>query len=252
MTLRGKPGELGHLDAVGAVGGAGGDLVQEHHLALPFLHPHRGIVQAGQAGGERGQLVEMRGEQRAALIDVVQVLDRRPGDRQPVEGGGAAADLVQDDQRAAARLIEDGGGLHHLDHEGGAPARQIVGGADAREQPVDHADARELRRHERAHLGEDGDQRVLAQEGRFAGHVGAGDQPDAAGRLAFRRREIAVVGDEGRAVLRQRLLDHGMAAALDDEVERGIDMRAREVALGGKMGEAACHVEPAQAPRRRP
>jgi hypothetical protein len=52
------------------------------------------------SGGERGQLVEVGGEQRAAAVDLVQVLDRRPGDRQAVEGRGAAADLVEDDQRA--------------------------------------------------------------------------------------------------------------------------------------------------------
>ena len=92
--------------------------------------------------------MEMGGEQRAAFVDVMQMLDRGPGDRQPVEGGGAAADLVQDDQRARAGLIEDSRGLHHLHHKGRAPARQIVGGADAREQPVDHADMCLLGRHE--------------------------------------------------------------------------------------------------------
>ena len=99
-------------------------------------------MQPRQLGGERGQLVVMRGEQRAAAIVLVQMLDRRPGDRQPVEGRGAAADLVEDDQRAFAGLIEDRRGLDHLDHEGRAPARQIVGGADAGEQPIDHADMR--------------------------------------------------------------------------------------------------------------
>jgi hypothetical protein len=34
--------------------------------------------------------------------------------------------------------------------------------------------------HERAHLGEDGDQRVLAQKRALAGHVGAGEQPQPA------------------------------------------------------------------------
>ena len=49
----------------------------------------------------------MRGEQRAAAIALVQMLDRRPGDGQSVEGGGAAADLVENDQRPHAGLIED-------------------------------------------------------------------------------------------------------------------------------------------------
>ena len=79
----------------------------------------------------------------------------------------------------SAGLVEDAARLHHLDHEGGAPARQVVGGTDAREQPVDDADVRRARRHERAHLRQHGDECVLAQEGRLAGHVRAGDEPDA-------------------------------------------------------------------------
>ena len=110
-----------------------------------------------------------------------------------------------------------------------------------------------LRRHERAHLRQDGDQRVLPQEGRLARHVRAGEQPDAAGCLLVlprwrekRRREVAIIGDERRAVARQRLLDHRMAAAVDGERETAVDLRAHVVALGGKMGERARHIEPRQ------
>ena len=94
----------------------------------------------------------MGGEQRPAAIDVMEMLDRRPGDRQAVEGRGAAADLIEDDEGALARLVEDGGGLDHFDHEGRAAARQIIGGADAAEQAVDDADARFCRGNEGAHL----------------------------------------------------------------------------------------------------
>ncbi len=73
----------------------------------------------------------VRREQRAAAVALMQMLDRGPGDRQAVEGRGAAADLVEDDQRPLAGLVEDHGGLDHLDHEGRAAPRQIVGGADA-------------------------------------------------------------------------------------------------------------------------
>ena len=86
------------------------------------------------------------------------------------------------------RLIEDRGGLDHLDHERRAPARQIVGRADAREQPVDDADVRARRRHERAHLRHHADQRVLAQKRRFAGHVGTGDEPYARVRKLIEAR----------------------------------------------------------------
>ena len=156
--------------------------MEEHHVALPFLDPHGGVVDAFELRGERGHFVEMGGEQSSATVALVQVLDGRPGDRQAVEGRGAAAYFIEDDEGVLAGLIEDRRGLDHLDHEGRVPAGKIVGRADAREQPVDHADMGGARRHEAAHLGEHRDQRILAQECRFARHVRPGDEPDEAGR----------------------------------------------------------------------
>ena len=76
------------------------------------------------------------------------------------------------------RLVQDRRGLDHLDHEGRAAARQIVGGADPAEQAVDDADPGRAGRHVGAHLRQDRDQRVLPQKGALAGHVGTGDEPD--------------------------------------------------------------------------
>src|SRR5437763_1593319 len=71
-------------------------------------------------------------EQRAATVALMQMLDRGPGDRQAVEGRGAAADLVQNHQRTFAGLVQNHGGFDHLDHESRTPARQIVGGTNAK------------------------------------------------------------------------------------------------------------------------
>ena len=101
---------------------------------------HRHIGQTVELLAERRQLVVVGREQRPAAIGRVQMLDRGPGDRQPVESGRAAADLVEDHQAALRRLIEDRRRLHHLDHEGRTPPRQIVSRADARKQPVHDAD----------------------------------------------------------------------------------------------------------------
>ena len=90
-------------------------------------------MQPRQFRGERGEFVVVRCEQRSAAIVLMQMLDRRPRDRQAVEGRGPAPDLIEDHQRALAGLVEDRGGLYHLDHEGRAPARQIIRRADARE-----------------------------------------------------------------------------------------------------------------------
>src|SRR3546814_17418277 len=82
----------------------------------------------------------MRREERAAAVRLVQMLDRRPGDGETIEGRGAAPDLVENNERALRRLVQDGGGLDHLDHEGRAAAPAVVGGSDAADPAV--ADAR--------------------------------------------------------------------------------------------------------------
>ncbi len=179
------------MDAIGTIGGARRHFVQEHDLVLPLLHAHRVGRQRGQPLLERTQLVIVGGEQGAAPVDVVQMFERRPGDRQAIEGRRAATDLVEDDEAPRRRLVQDGRGLDHLDHEGRAAARQIVGGADAAEQAIDDADGRRLGRHEGTGLRHHRDQRVLAEEGRLAGHVGAGQQPQPP-----LGAKVAVVGHE--------------------------------------------------------
>src|SRR5277367_5702100 len=128
------------MDAVGAVGGAGADLVQKDDVAPPFLDPHRVAGERREFGGERGQFVIMRREEGAAAVDLVQVLEGGPGDRQSVEGRRAAADLVENDKGTWPRLVQDRGGFYHLDHKGRAAARQIVSRADPAEEAIDDAD----------------------------------------------------------------------------------------------------------------
>ena len=136
-----------------------------------------------------------------------------------------AADLVEDHQAARRGLGENGGGLDHLHHEGRAAPGQVVAGADAAEQPVDHPQAQALRRHEAAGLGQHRQQRVLAQEGRLAGHVRAGDdrQPRPADARAV---QAAVVGGEGVAGPAHGGLDHRMARGLGLEGGGPVDDRA--------------------------
>jgi hypothetical protein len=231
------------VDAVGAVGGAGGDLVEEDHLALPLLHAERVAGEAGEAGGQRGELVVVGGEEGAAAVRLVEVLDDGPGDREAVVGGGAAADLVEDDEAAGCREVQDRGGLDHLDHEGRAAAGEVVGGADAGEQAVDDADAGAGGGDEAAGLGEEGDERVLAEEGALAGHVRAGEEPQGRGGA-----EVAVVADEGLVVAGERLLDDGVAAGLDVECGAVVDDGADVAALGGQSANAAVTSASARAP----
>ena len=210
--------------------------MEEHHLAPPLLDPHGVIGQIRQLRREGRQLVKVGGEQRPAAVDLMQMLDRRPGDRQPVEGRGAAPDLVEDHEGPRAGLVEDGRRLHHLDHEGRTPPGKVVGGAHAAEQAVDDADMGALRRHERTHLGEDGDQRVLPQKRALSRHVGPGDEPQPAVFLSVADREVAIVGDEGAALLPvHHRLDHRMAAAGDPQCRTVIDHRPGVAGFGGKF-----------------
>jgi len=58
------------------------------------------------------------GEERPRPDAAVDILQHRPRDGQPVIGGGAAPDLVQDQQRARRCLVQDRRRLDHLCHEG--------------------------------------------------------------------------------------------------------------------------------------
>ena len=134
----------------------------------------------------------VRGEERLGARVGVNVFDRRPGDRQPVIGRGAAADLVEQDQRARRRRVEDGRRLRHLDHESRAAARQVVGGADAGEDAVHQPEPRRTCGTKRSHLRHQHDQRGLPQIGRLAAHVRPGDQQDGMRRAV----QIKIVGHE--------------------------------------------------------
>ena len=135
------------------------------------------------------------------------MLGDRPREAQAIERAGSPADLVEDHQASVGGVVQDVGGLGHFDHERGLAGVKLVAGADAREQAIDQADRRAFGRHVAAHLGQQGDQRDLADVGAFAGHVGAGDEAE---RIVGAK--VGVVGDELAAEL---LLEDGMAAVDD-------------------------------------
>ncbi len=126
----------------------------------------------------------MRGEKRAAADVRGDVLGDRPGEAQAVERAGAAADLVENHQAAVGGVVQNVGGFGHLDHEGGLAAVDFVAGADAGEEAIGQADGGAFGRDVAADLGQERDERDLADVGAFAGHVGAGDE-----RRANRRAE---------------------------------------------------------------
>src|SRR5690606_38029764 len=140
---------------------------------------------------------------------------------------GAAADFVENDEAALAGLSEDRRGLDHFDHEGRAAASEVVGRADAAEQAIDQADGGARGRDEAARLGEQHDQRVLAQESGLAAQVGSADEPQ-----PIIGSEEAVVGDEAFAAAGQRRFDYRMTTGFDLQAGAFDDLRAAPAAFG--------------------
>jgi hypothetical protein len=91
------------VDAVAAVGAAFDDAVEEDDLVFPFADGDVEVFHAAETRGEVGQLVVVRGEERAAADVGGDVLGDGPGEREAVQRARAAADLVEDDQAAVGR-----------------------------------------------------------------------------------------------------------------------------------------------------
>ena len=98
--------------------------------------------------------------------------------------------------------------------------------SDAREDPVGQADHGVLGGHEAPTLSKQDDDRCLAQVGRLARHVRAGEDDD----LRAVRIEVQIVGDEHAGG--QSALDQWVAAALDRELQACVDLWASPRVLG--------------------
>ena len=184
-TVVGQARELRHLDAIRAVGGAGLDLVQEHDLVVPLAHVHRDVRRsprgAGQARSARGSGWQTA---RAALVTscrystVAQAIDSPSNVAvpRPISSRMTSERSVAWLRIAAVSTISTMKVERPRARSSDAPTRQNSRST----MPM----CGRARRHERAHLRQHHDERVLAQEGRFAGHVGAGDKPDAVRRAS--------------------------------------------------------------------
>ena len=162
----------------------------------------------------------MSREQREAAVDARDVPRHGPRQRQAVERAGAAPDLVHEDEALVGGVVQDVRGLGHLHHESGAPAGEIVAGADAREDAVDRA--RAPRRSAGTKLPTCASSAIsarLAHVRRFAAHVRARDD-----QHAPRGIEHQVVGHEGAV---DEMLDHRMPPAANLEARLGDQRRAR-------------------------
>ena len=169
----------------------------------------------------------MGGEQRFSpqLFEVGAVLQHRPGNGHAVKGGGAPADLIQDQQAVGGGGLQNLADLRHLHHEGGLAGGQIVRRADAGENAVHHTDAGSPGRDEGADLGHQHDQRHLTHIGGFTGHVGAGDD----GHPVITGAHVGIIGNEHAVAA--HLLHHRMAAVVNFNDTGFVHHRAAIVVL---------------------
>ena len=86
------------------------------------------VLRAGQTFREFGQFVIVRGEQslRAVFRGIVQVLSNCPRDGETVKCRRAAADLIEQHQRARRRVVQNRGCLNHLGHKRRTTASEII------------------------------------------------------------------------------------------------------------------------------
>ena len=202
--------------------------MQEDHLVLVFGGGEMHVGGGGQARGQAGQLEVVGGEQREGAARFGQVLGGGGGQRQAVVGAGATPDFIEQDQASVGGAVQDVGRLGHLHHERGASAAEIVGSTDAGEDAVHRPDGGRSRRHVAAGAGEQHDERGLTHVGRFAAHVGAGDDEH-----ALLVVQLKVVGHKGFA---QRLAHHRVPTAADGKAGLVAEAGGRKAQALGPFG----------------
>ncbi len=240
----GESGEAGDLNAVGTIGGAFGDLADKDDFVVPFFDNDGVVLKAGKGFGELGEFVVMGGKEGAGTgaFGGVEVFNDGPGDGKAVVGAGTAPDFVEDDEAFGAGVIEDVGGLVHLDHEGGVSPGEFVTGTDAGEDAIDQAEAATAGGNPGAALCHQNEESDLSNIGGFTRHIGAGDEGNlravGIGAIAV---EAAVIGHkcvgagETEAFFAHHLFDDGVATLFDFE---GIGIVELGLAVAPLAGEA--------------
>ena len=233
-----QAGQLSHFDAEAVARPASNDLFDENDVVAALFYHDIIVFYAVHAALQLAKFVIMGGKQRAGaqFFLIGHIFQHRSGDGHAVKGGGAAADLVQDQQTPPGGVAQDVGHLVHLHHKGGASGKQVVGGSHPGKHPVAEADGGACRWDKAATLGQNGNERHLPHKGGFARHIGAGNHINA----VFLTIQKRVVRD--KQLVLQNGLHHGMPALFDFDavavVHRGHDV----VILLRRLCQRAKHV----------
>src|SRR6202049_4754154 len=121
-------------------------------------------------------------------------------------------------------MVQDGGNFAHFDEKRGAASREIIAGADPREDAVGDGQLGLASGNERAHLRHQDNQRGLPKIRGLAAHVWASDEQ----KLLAAGVEAEIVRDESLAALPQKFFNDGMTASDDEQFAGGIEFRSEE------------------------
>ena len=155
-------------------------MVQENDIPPLFQRAQMHIYRCRVTFGQGSQLKIMRGEQRERTVFQQQMFRYRMCQCQAVESGCAAPHFVHQNQRLRCGVIQNISRLIHLHHKGRTVGCQIVRCPDAGENLIDRADFRRRSRNETAGMRHQHNQRDLPHISRFAAHIRAREQHQAA------------------------------------------------------------------------
>ena len=238
--------QLGYLNAVALVCAALDDLSQENDIVAFFFYGDAVIVHAGQFSFQLCQFMVVSGKQRLGpqKSRVADVLHHCPGNGQAVEGAGASANLVQNEQAVGRGVAQNVSHLGHLHHERTLAGRQVVGRTYPGKDPVHNADLGFLGRDKAADLCHKHNEGSLPHIGGFSGHVWAGDD----GNPVLVVVQISVIGDEH--IVGDHFFHHRMSARPDVNESFLVDGRTHIIFPLRHQGKGRVHVQSGDGPGR--
>ena len=214
---------------------------QEYHLVVDLFYRNVIIDNAFICTLHFVQLVIMGSEQRfgSGFGVLVYMLDNSPRDRYTVVSTRSPPQLVEQNQTPLRQIVENIGGLGHLDHKGRFAERDIVRCPHTSENLVHNPYLSGLGRNETSYLSHQNNQSGLAQQRRFTGHVGSRYHHD----LLLVVVELDTVADVGFA-RRQLFLDNRVTSFLDVDNQRIVYFGTNIPVFHGRLHERQQAVEP--------
>mmetsp|Transcript_47709 Transcript_47709/g.137375 ORF Transcript_47709/g.137375 Transcript_47709/m.137375 type:complete len:373 (+) Transcript_47709:96-1214(+) len=230
--------------------------IEKHHLACVLIDRRshvEGLYRRRLRCLSRDRVV-MRCKENEALHVVGQLVQNGRGNGSAVEGGRAAAQLVEHSQGSRGAMRQDARRLLELGEERALALHDRVVRPDPSEDSVDRTQATFFRIHTAAELRHDDRDAGLPKHGGLAAHVGPGDHQDVRHAASVDER---VIWNEGSTHL---CCSHRMATT--PELERGLRLwvgRVDELGATRRSGEllgCRCQrqerVDLGQAPHRCP